>query len=86
MKCSRSKAPDDRRTQKCNRIQGYLAHKKTPTPKDHHRSLGIGPLKGPTKGLFLRSEVPLYSPLKGYRGDSKVRTRTARRKVLIDLP
>ena len=40
-------------------IQGYLAHKKTPTP------LGTpqGPGHGPTVGWgrrFLRSEVPLY--------------------------
>ena len=23
------------------RLQGYLAHKKTPTPYDHHRALGM---------------------------------------------
>ena len=23
-------------------VQGYLAHKKTPLPYDHHRALGIG--------------------------------------------
>jgi len=23
-------------------LQGYLAHRKTPTPQDHHRALGIG--------------------------------------------
>ena len=23
-------------------LQGYLAHKKQPPPKDHHRALGIG--------------------------------------------
>ena len=22
-------------------VQGYLAHKKTPTPQDHHRALGM---------------------------------------------
>ena len=25
-----------------NHLQGYLAHKKTPTPEDHIRALGIG--------------------------------------------
>ena len=24
------------------RVQGYLAHKKHPSPNDHHRALGIG--------------------------------------------
>ena len=28
-------------------VQGYLAHTKHPPPYDHHRSLGIGLLKGP---------------------------------------
>ena len=38
------------------------------------------------------SEVPLLDPQRqcgdgmAYRGHSRVRTRTARRKVLIDLP
>ena len=41
-------------------VQGYLAHKKRRPPQDHHRILGIGLLKGPTGGLFLMSEVPLY--------------------------
>ena len=40
-------------------VQGYLAHKKQPPPEDHHRSLGIGLLQGPTGGVFLMSEVPL---------------------------
>jgi len=38
-------------------VQGYLAHKKTPNPQDHHRTLGIGPRLGPTRGHFLMSEV-----------------------------
>ena len=42
-----------------HRLQGYLAHKKLPPPKDHHRSLGIGLLYGPRAGPFLMSEVPL---------------------------
>jgi len=40
-------------------LHGYLAHKKHPPPQDHHRSLGIGLLEGPTAGVFLMSEVPL---------------------------
>ena len=40
--------------------QGHLAHKKHPLPLDHHRSLGIGLLQGPTRGVFLMSEVPMY--------------------------
>ena len=40
--------------------QGYLAHKKRPPPQEHHRSLGIGLLKGPTGGVFVMSKVPLY--------------------------
>jgi hypothetical protein len=46
---------------KANAAQGYLAHKKTPTPYDHHRALGIALLKGPMEGCFLVSEVPLYT-------------------------
>ena len=41
-------------------IQGYLAHKKTPAPLDHHRALGIGLLQGPRGKRFIMSEVPLY--------------------------
>ena len=32
--------------------------------QDHHRSLGMGLLQGPTSGVFIVSEVPLY-PLLG---------------------
>ena len=42
-------------------VQGYLAHKKHPSPEDHHRSLVVGLLYGPTGGLFLISEVPLQA-------------------------
>jgi len=41
-------------------LQGYLAHKKQPPPKDHHMTLGLVLLHGPTEGVFLMSEVPLY--------------------------
>ena len=41
-------------------LQGYLAHKKSPPPWDHHRALSIGLLKGPRGGQFLMGEVPLY--------------------------
>jgi hypothetical protein len=34
-----------------------------PPPQDHHRTLGIVLLKGPRRGLFLVSEVPLYKNL-----------------------
>ena len=39
---------------------GYLAHKKLQPPKDHHRALGIGQLKVPSRKQFIMSEVPLY--------------------------
>ena len=42
-------------------MQGYLAHKKTPTPLDRHRSLGMVLLQGPRGVRFLISEVPLYA-------------------------
>ena len=38
--------------------QGYLAHKKLQTPQDHHRTLGVGLLQGPTGGRVLIIEVP----------------------------
>ena len=41
-------------------LQGYLAHKKPPSPQDFHRALGIGLLQGPSGRRFLVSEVPLY--------------------------
>ena len=41
-------------------LQGYLAHKKHPPPWNHHRSLRIGLLWGPTGGVLRMSEVPLY--------------------------
>jgi len=48
-------------------LQGYLAHKKHPSPRDRHRSLGIGLLTGPTGGVFLMSKVPLkiICPIRG---------------------
>ena len=39
---------------------GYLAHKKTPPPQGHYRTLGIVLLQGPTQKVILMSEVPLY--------------------------
>ena len=39
--------------------QGYHARKKTPPPYEHHRSLGIVLLHGPTGWRFLISEVNL---------------------------
>ena len=42
-------------------LQGYLAHKKTPTPKDCHKVLGIGLLQGPTGESFLECEVPVWA-------------------------
>ena len=45
--------------------QEYLVQKKHPSPWDHHRSLGIGLLQGPTGWVFLVSEVPLYPPRVG---------------------
>ena len=40
---------------------GYLTHKKTPTPYDRYRVLGIVLLQGPRGVRFLISEVPLYT-------------------------
>jgi len=51
--------------------------------------LGIGLLYDPRAVRVLDFESPLYGPHRArerYRGYSKVRTPTARRKVLIDLP
>ena len=42
-------------------VQGYLAHKKTPPPLDHHRALGIGLHLGPGGGGVRMSEVPLQA-------------------------
>ena len=39
-------------------LQGYLAHRRQPSPLDHHRSLGKGLLEGPTGGGGLMSENP----------------------------
>jgi len=41
-------------------LQGYLAHKKPPPPKDHHRTLGMVLLYGARRVVSLMSEVPLY--------------------------
>ena len=41
-------------------VYGYLAHKKSPPPCDHHRILGLVLLWGPRGALFLMSEVALY--------------------------
>ena len=49
-------------------VQGYGSGgcevgltRKTPTPYDHHRTLGIGLLKSHAGGRFFLSEVTLYS-------------------------
>ena len=41
--------------------RGYLAHDKTPPPKDPPNTLGIGLRSGPRKVRVLISEVPLYT-------------------------
>ena len=41
--------------------QGYLAHEKLPPS----HALGIHPLPGPRRGLFLMREVPLYAYAQG---------------------
>ena len=38
---------------------GVPRDKKTTPPKDSRRALGMGLLKGPRRGLFRMSEVPL---------------------------
>ena len=42
--------------------RGTSLTRKIHPPWNHHRSLGIGLLKGPTGRMFLVSEVPLYAP------------------------
>ena len=42
-------------------LQGYLAHKRQPPPRGHHKALGTVLLLVPRGTLFLISEVPLYS-------------------------
>ena len=41
-------------------LQGYLAHKKTPTPLGPPRTLGIGLRYGPRGVRSFVSELPLY--------------------------
>jgi len=41
-------------------VQGYFAHKKTPTTLEPPRILGIGLRQGPRGVRFLEGEVPLY--------------------------
>ena len=53
---------DRKRRVRTRGVQGYLAHKKTPPPQDHHRALGIVPLNSPKQVRFLMSDVPLYRP------------------------
>jgi len=44
------------------KLQGYLAHKKQqPPPRTTIGPLGIVVLQGPRRGVFLMSEVPLYT-------------------------
>ena len=43
-------------------LQGYLAHKKTPTPYDPFMALRIGLRWGPRGVRVLASEVTLYVP------------------------
>ena len=55
-------------------IQGYLAHKKHPPPQDHHRSLGIGVLKGPTVlGPVFVVLLRGHAMFRVYRGTSLIR-------------
>ena len=46
-----------------------------PPPKDHNTSLGTGLLQGTTGGVFLMSQVPLYSPLERCRNLRDVGSR-----------
>ena len=41
------------------RYRGTSLIRNSPPPKDHHRTLGAVLLEGPTRGVFLVSEVPL---------------------------
>ena len=40
-------------------VQGYLAHKKLPSPQDNRGALGMRLLWGPRSRTFLMSEVPI---------------------------
>ena len=40
--------------------RGISLIRNRPPPRDHHMTLGIVLLKGPRRGVFLMSEVPLY--------------------------
>ena len=46
-------------------LQGYLAHKRAPTPWDRYRALGIALLLGSTRRRFRMGEVPPYLECKG---------------------
>ena len=59
-KHSRTKAP----LSETRFPEEYLAHRKQPTPSDHHKSRGIGLLQVPTGRAVLLSEVPLYMKAK----------------------
>ena len=54
-------ATGPRRRSKSAFLQGYLAQKKRPPPKDPRRALGIVLLQGPRGRRFLMGEVPLYT-------------------------
>ena len=42
------------------RYRGTSLIRNSPPPQGHHRALDIVELQGPTRGLFLMHEVPLY--------------------------
>jgi len=45
-------------------VQGYPSLiRKSPSPQDQHMTLGIVSLKGPRRGVFLVSKIPLYTDL-----------------------
>ena len=60
-------------------LQGHRTHEKHPPPWDHHKSLGIGLLQGPTGGVFHMSELPVYTLTNDAAAASRIcRTSVAR--------
>jgi hypothetical protein len=64
-KCNPQGLNQEHKTIHVPTLQGYLTHEKPPPPQEHHRSLGIVQLFGPTGWRFLVSEVTLH-PLNSF--------------------
>ena len=67
-------------------LQGYLAHKQTPTPLGLPRTLGIGLRQGPRGVRFLVSEVPLYASIRGNRRERKLERKYRGTSLIRNTP